>query len=115
MIIFFISYNLKNETISLRIILSFENHVLPRTAGSSMGVVRDCWLCLRSKTAEVAVPLGVGLGLFCILNIEYRTRNFEQQKFLKAMRQCFSLRYSAVPCSAVLRFIFSRTCLQEYE
>ncbi len=36
-----------------------------------------------------------------ILNIEYRTRNFEQQKFLKEERQCFLLRYSAVPCSAV--------------
>jgi hypothetical protein len=38
---------------------------------------------------------------------QYRTRNFEQQKFLKGIRPCFSLRYSAVSCSAVLLFIFS--------
>ncbi len=37
-------------------------------------------------------------------NIEYRTRNVEQQKFLKAVREYFSLRYSAVPCSAVRIF-----------
>jgi len=35
-------------------------------------------------------------AFFYILNIEYRTRNFEQQKFFKAIRQYFSLRYSAV-------------------
>ena len=46
-------------------------------------------------------------SLFHNLNIEYRTRNFEQQKFLKEERQCFSLRYSAVHYSAVLRFVFS--------
>jgi len=49
-----------------------------------------------------------GFSLLYILNIEYRTRNFEQQKLLKG-RKCFSLRYSAVPCSAVLLFIFSTT------
>ena len=86
--------------------LYFENHVLPRIAGSSMGLVIDSWLCLRLYSAELSVPLGAGVSLFCILNIEYRTRNFEQQKFLKEIRQCFLLRYSAVPCSAVLRFIF---------
>ena len=40
---------------------------------------------------------------------QYRTRNLEQQKFLKGIIQCFSLQYSAVSCSAVLRFIFSTT------
>ena len=59
------------------------------------------WLCLRLYCAEPSVQLGGGFSLLYILNIEYRTRNFEQQKFLKAVRQCFSLRYSAVPCSAV--------------
>jgi len=43
-------------------------------------------------------------SMFRILNIEYRIRNFEQQKFLKGIRQYSSLRYSPVPCSAVLRF-----------
>ena len=54
-----------------------------------------------TKYLESLVPLGVGFSLFDILNIEYRTRNFEQQKLLKGIRQCFSLRHSAVPCSAV--------------
>jgi len=84
---------------------------------------------------QLSVQLGAGFILFYILNIEtgdppqggesegqignppegwesagqYRTRNFEQQKFFKEIRQCFSLRYSAVPCSAVLLFIFSTT------
>jgi hypothetical protein len=61
--------------------------------------------------AELSVQLGAGFSLLYISNIEYRTRNFEQQKFLKGVRQCFSLRYSAVPCSAVLRFIFSNNVL----
>ena len=43
-------------------------------------------------------------SMFRILNIEYRIRNFEQQKFFKGIRQYSSFRYSAVPCSAVLRF-----------
>ena len=33
-----------------------------------------------------------------------RTRNFELQKFINRIRQNLLLRYSAVPCSAVLRF-----------
>ena len=66
-----------------------------------MGVVRDSWLSLRLYSAELSVTLCAGFSLFCILNIEYRTRNFEQQKLLKGIRQCFSLRHSAVPCSAV--------------
>jgi len=52
-------------------ILSFENHVLPRVAGSSMGVVRDSWLSLRLYSAELSVTLCAGFSLSCILNIEY--------------------------------------------
>ena len=33
--------------------------------------------------------------MFLILNIEYRIRNFEQQKFFEGIRQYSSLRYSA--------------------
>ena len=62
---------------------------------------RAPWLCLRLYCAELSVQFGAKISPFYILNIEYRTRNFEQQKFLKAVRQCFLLRYSAVPCSAV--------------
>jgi hypothetical protein len=59
------------------------------------------WVFLGLNCAELSVQLGAGFSLFHILNIECRTRNFEQQKFLKAVRQSFLLRYSAVPCSAV--------------
>ena len=40
-------------------------------------------------------------SLFCIYNIEYRTRNLEPQKFLKGIKQYSSLRCSAVSCSTV--------------
>jgi len=50
--------------------LYFENHAHPRIAGSSMGLVIDSWLCLRLYNAEFSVPLGAGVSLFCILNIE---------------------------------------------
>ena len=40
-------------------------------------------LCLKLYCAELSVQLGAGFSLFYISNIEYRTRNFEQQKFLK--------------------------------
>jgi hypothetical protein len=59
--------------------------------------------------APQCYEIEVGFSLFDNLNIEYRTRNFEQQKLLKGIRRCFLLRYSAVPCSAVLLFIFSMT------
>ena len=39
-----------------------------------------------------------------IANIEYRTRNFQPQKVLNTSKNIFLLRYSTVPCSAVLRF-----------
>ena len=64
--------------------------------GSRISVVRLQWLCLRLYCAELSVQIGAQISLFYILNIEYRTRNFEQQKFLKGIRQCFSLRHSAV-------------------
>jgi hypothetical protein len=88
-------------------LLELENLILPRIAGSSMGVVKDSWPCPRLYIAELSVPLGAGIE--SVLYFEYRTRNFEQQKFLKEGRQYFSLRHSAVPCSAVLWFIFSTT------
>ncbi|PNV86732.1 MAG: hypothetical protein C0610_05200 [Desulfobacteraceae bacterium] len=58
---------------------------------------------------NLILPRVAGFSLLYILNIKYRKRNFEQQKLLKGIRKCFALRYSAVPCSAVLLFIFSKT------
>ncbi len=50
------------------------------------GQVRYSWQYLKLETVERAAPFGVGCSLFGISNIECRTRNFEQQKFLKEMR-----------------------------
>jgi hypothetical protein len=77
------------------------------------------WLCLRLYCAELSDELGGGLSLFYVLNIEtgdppagwgvrrtISNKEFRTAEILKKIRQCFSLRYSAVPCSAVLLFIF---------
>jgi len=38
--------DIENETCSY---FGLENHVLPRNAGSKMGVVRVLWLCLENR------------------------------------------------------------------
>jgi hypothetical protein len=61
-------------------------------------MIRDSWLCLRLYGAELSVPLGAGFSLFSILNIEYRTRNFEQQKFLKGIKTMF---FTSIFCGSL--------------
>jgi hypothetical protein len=51
---------------------------------------------------ELTIQLKAGSSLFGILNIEYRTRNFEQQKYFKAVTQCFYF--------DILRFLVLRFC-----
>jgi hypothetical protein len=48
---------------------------------SRLAGVRVQWLCLRLYCKELSAQLGGGLEFSYILNVEYRTRNFEQQKF----------------------------------
>ena len=56
-----------------------------------------------TKYLESLVPLGAGFSLFDILNVEYRTRNFEQQKFLKGIRH-------NIVHFDILRFLVLRFC-----
>ncbi len=59
-------------------------------------------LSVVSTLSRLSVQLGGGLSLFYILNIEYRTRNFEQQKYLKAVINVFHF--------DILRFLVLRFC-----
>ena len=62
-------------------LFNIENLVLSGQSKNPLcGGGKDSWLCLRLLSAELSVVFGAGVSLFCILNIEYRTRNFEQQK-----------------------------------
>jgi len=46
----------------------------------SLAGLRVEWISLMLYCAELSVQLGAGFRLLYVLNVEYRTRNFEQQK-----------------------------------
>ncbi len=104
--------------------LAIENLISRASLGHRLERVRDSYFCLRLYSAALSVLIEAGFSLFCILNIEtgdppagwgvrrtISNKEFRTAEVLKKIRQCLSLRYSAVPCSAVLRFIFSNDVL----